>query len=72
MAGSFSKRRLSTIIEEMGLVSEPFTFVLDAGGMGSSRVEGFATEGEIEVALKATVGPWLFPSRGSRTRPRSK
>ena len=40
-----------------GLVSEPSPFVLDAEQMVSSRSEGFAMEVEIEVALKATVGP---------------
>ena len=57
MAGSFANRRLSPILEEWGLLTEPFTFVMDANGLVSSKFEGFATEREIEAAIEATLSP---------------
>ena len=52
----FSKRRLSPVLEEWGLISEPYTFILDGEGVIRSKFEGFVTEGELEAALKKVLG----------------
>ncbi len=51
MFGDLSKGRLSPLLEEWGLQSEPFTFVLDRSGRIASKFEGFVTELELEAAL---------------------
>ena len=40
---------------EWGLLTEPFTFVVDAGGRVAAKFEGFVTEGELEAALTAVL-----------------
>lgn len=55
MEGDFSKKRISPIVEEWGLVSEPFTFVIGVGGLVAAKFEGFATKQEIENALKEVL-----------------
>ena len=57
MEGDLAKGRLSPLLEEWGLLTEPFTFVLDSEGTVSSKFEGFVTAGELEAALVATLGP---------------
>ena len=52
----FSKRRLSPVLEEWGLISEPYTFILDGEGVIRSKFEGFVTEEELEAALKRELG----------------
>ncbi len=51
MMGDFSAGRVSPHMERWGLLTEPFTFVLDSGGRVASKFEGFATEEELEMAL---------------------
>ena len=51
MKEDFSAGRVSPHMDQWGLLTEPFTFVLDAGGRVASKFEGFATEEELETAL---------------------
>ena len=51
MKEDFSAGRVSPHMDQWGLLTEPFTFVLDAGGRVTSKFEGFATEEELEAAL---------------------
>ena len=54
--GDASKLRLDPAMAEWGLLTEPFTFVVDAGGLVAAKFEGFVTEGEIEDALASVLG----------------
>ena len=51
MRGDFAKRRISPLMQEWGLQTEPSTFVLDRAGLVHSKFEGFVTERELEAAL---------------------
>ena len=51
MKEDFSAGRVSPHMDQWGLLTEPFTFVLDAGGRVTSKFEGFATEEELQAAL---------------------
>ena len=53
--GDLSRGRLSPILLEWGLISEPFTFVIDKDGRVASKFEGFATESELEMALSRVL-----------------
>ena len=53
--GDASKLRLDPAMAEWGLLTEPFTFVVDAGGLVAAKFEGFVTEGELEAALTAVL-----------------
>ena len=57
MAASPSKRRVSPLMQEWGLLSEPFSFVLDRNGLIAAKFEGFVTEAELEASLSAVLGP---------------
>ena len=54
--GDLSKARLSPLVAEWGLPSEPWTFVIDGRGNLRSKFEGFATKEELEEALAEVVG----------------
>ena len=56
MREDFSKGRISPVLEEWGLISEPYTFILDGEGVIRSKFEGFVTEEELEAALKKVLG----------------
>ena len=51
MKEDFSAGRVSPHMDQWGLLTEPFTFVLDADGRVASKFEGFATEEELEATL---------------------
>ena len=51
MKEDFSAGRVSPHMDQWGLLTEPFTFVLDPDGRVASKFEGFATEEELEAAL---------------------
>ena len=53
--GDLSKGRLSPTLAEWGLVTEPWTFILDREGVVSARFEGFVTAGELTGALDAVA-----------------
>ena len=53
--GDLSKGRLSPTLAEWGLVTEPWTFVLDREGVVAARFEGFVTAEELTDALDAVV-----------------
>ena len=57
MEGDIERGRLSPLMDEWGLQTEPFTFVLDADGRVVGKFQGFATEREIEDALSSTLSP---------------
>ena len=54
MVGNFDAGRVSKIMGEWGLSSEPWTFVLDRFGKVVWKFEAFVTEGELESALETT------------------
>ena len=56
MREDFSKGRISPVLEEWGLISEPYTFILDGEGVIRSKFEGFVTEEELEAALEEVLG----------------
>ena len=47
--------RTAPAVEEWGLPSEPWTFVVDRGGRIAAKFEGFTTEEEIEEALAGVL-----------------
>ncbi len=51
MQGNISRGRLSPVLQEWGLQTEPFTFVLDREGKVAAKFEGFTTEAELDEAL---------------------
>jgi hypothetical protein len=53
--GDLSRGRLSPTIAEWGLVTEPWTFVLDRNGLVAAKFEGFATNEELKEAMVAVV-----------------
>ena len=54
--GKHSKGQFSPLLREWGLLTEPFTFVLDNRGLVASKFEGFVTEEELEAALASALG----------------
>ncbi len=50
-----SRARLAPQMEEWGLLSEPFTFILDAEGRVAVKFEGFVNETELAEALQAVL-----------------
>ena len=57
MKGDPSTIRLSPVVAEWGLLSDPFTFVLDAKGLVAAKFEGFVTEEELEASFKQILKP---------------
>ena len=53
--GDLSRGRLSPILAEWGLVTEPWTFILDREGVVSARFEGFVTAEELTEAMEAVT-----------------
>lgn len=49
------KGRLSPVMIEWGLQSEPYTFVMDAEGYVAARFEGFVTGDELREAIEDTL-----------------
>ena len=55
MQGNFSKAKISPLMEEWSLVSEPFTFIVDKDGIITRKFEGFTTSDELVSALKKLI-----------------
>ena len=53
--GDLSVARISPVVQEWGLPSIEWTFVIDGDGKVSSRFEAFATIEEVEEALKRVI-----------------
>ncbi|MDA1188540.1 MAG: hypothetical protein O2854_02500 [Chloroflexi bacterium] len=53
--GDLSRARISPTLEEWGLPSEPWVFVVTADGKLSSKFEGFVGEEEIIAAIEALL-----------------
>ena len=51
-----SAARTSPIVEEWGLPSEPWTFIIDANGAIAAKFEGFADEDELDAAIREVLG----------------
>ena len=51
-----SVARLSPILAEWGLPTEPWTFVIDADGIVRAKYEGFVSTAELEEAITSTLG----------------
>jgi hypothetical protein len=56
MGGDITKGVLSPHLAEWGLISEPFTFVLDAQGIVRAKFEGFVTQDELSLAVDKVLG----------------
>ena len=56
MEGDVSKGRFSPLLDEWGLVTEPFTFVIDRNGLIAAKFEGFVTGAELDQALGVVLG----------------
>ena len=48
--------RLSPILAEWGLPTEPWTFVIDAGGIVRAKYEGYVSSEELEEAVSSALG----------------
>jgi len=55
MQGNFSKAKISPLMQEWSLVSEPFTFIVDKNGVITRKFEGFTTSDELVSALKKLI-----------------
>ena len=53
--GNIANGVLSPTLAEWGLVSEPWTFVIDGDGLVSAKFETFTTRSELEEALAAVL-----------------
>ncbi|HAL47112.1 MAG TPA: hypothetical protein DCP37_05110 [Dehalococcoidia bacterium] len=54
--GDLTRAKISPTMEEWGLVTEPWTFVMDGQGAVRAKFEGFVTAAELEAAI-AEVAP---------------
>ncbi len=54
--GDLSNAILSPLMEEWGLLTEPYTFVIDADGLIAAKFEGFVTEEELDAAIRTLSG----------------
>jgi len=54
--GDLSNAIISPLMGEWGLLTEPYTFVIDADGFVVAKFEGFVTEQELEAAILAVPG----------------
>lgn len=57
MEGDISKARLSPIVQEWNLPSEPWTFIVDSQGRIAAKFEGFASSDELREALEQVLTP---------------
>jgi hypothetical protein len=55
-AATFDELRTVAAVTEWGLPSEPWVFFIDAAGMVTARLEGAASEAEIDAALSSMHG----------------
>jgi hypothetical protein len=55
-AETFAELRTVAAVREWGLPSEPWVFFIDAAGIVTARVEGAASEAEIDAAISSVHG----------------
>ncbi len=55
MLTNVNNGRLSPVMGEWGLATEPVTFVLGADGLVAGKFEGFVNEEELESALNEVL-----------------
>ena len=55
MLGDLSKGRIASAVQEWGLLSEPWTFVVDAQGLIAAKFEAFTSYEELEDSLSALL-----------------
>jgi hypothetical protein len=60
--GDFSLAKRTPVLDEWGIHTDEWTFVVDATGRITARFEGFAPREEVEPALRAALG---LPEAGS-------
>ena len=53
--GDMSRARIAPAVEEWGLVTEPWTFILDRNGNVAGKFEAFTTASEIDEELKRVL-----------------
>ena len=54
--GDLSNAILSPLMDEWGLKTEPYTFVIAADGLIAAKFEGFVTEQELDAAIRSLAG----------------
>lgn len=54
--GDLSHARISPLMDEWGLRTEPYTFVIDGEGLIAAKFEGFVTEQELDAAIRSLPG----------------
>ena len=57
MEGDLSKGVVATAVEEWGLPSEPWTFIVDDRGLVAAKFEGFTSYDELDEALTRVAQP---------------
>jgi len=55
LRGDFALARRTPVLEEWGIHTDEWTFVVDARGIVTARFEGFAPRDEVEAALLAAI-----------------
>lgn len=55
MGGDLTKGRLSPVVDEWGLKTEPFTFVVDSSGRVAAKFEAFASAEELVEVIEKTL-----------------
>jgi hypothetical protein len=55
--GDLDRARRTPVLDEWGVETDQWTFVVDANGHVSSRFEGFVPRDELEAALNEVAGP---------------
>jgi hypothetical protein len=53
--GDLTRAVISPTMDEWGLVTEPWTFVMDGEGAVRAKFEGFVTQAELEAAIAEVV-----------------
>ena len=57
MEGDISKGVVAEAVDEWGLPSEPWTFIVDGGGLVAAKFEAFTSYEELDEALARVVQP---------------
>lgn len=65
--GDLSVARRTPVLDEWGLQTDQWTFVIDSDGIVRARIEGFAPREELEAALLAVIAaPGVSTTSGDR------
>ena len=67
--GDLSRAKMSPLLEEWGLVSQEWTFVMDSSGVVTGRFENFVPQDELESALSSVIATAQSSSTDVLTQP---